>query len=219
MFPKSHIGGRKSRCTKKVLHNIVKKIYAGWNKNQIASLLMLDISGAYNYVCKIRLLHNLRKQRINLKVDRLIKFFLSNKTTTIKTNICILDHLSIQYGIPQGSLLSPIFFLFYKANVLDICSSIIPGQSANAFIDDTSLLAIGPSIKKNCLNLAKAHKKCLKWAQTHGAVFAPSKYQLLHLTHQKKNYLSLPIKLLLLQSLKPSVTGRLLGVTLDSKLK
>ena len=100
LLPKLHIGGKKGRSTKKALHDIVEKIYTGWNKNQVASLLMLDISGAYNHVCKIRLLHNLRKRRINLKVVGLIKSFLSDRTTTMKTNECILDHLSIQYGIP-----------------------------------------------------------------------------------------------------------------------
>lgn len=104
----------------------------------------------------------------------------------MKTNEYILEDLSIQCGIPQGSLLSPILFLSYNADLLDICSSITPKLSASAFIDDTSLLAIGLSTKENCLNLAKAHKKCLEWAETHGAVFAPSKYQSLHLTRQKK---------------------------------
>lgn len=190
LLPKSHIGGRKGRSTEEALHDIVEKIYAGWNKNQVASFLMLDISGAYDHVCKIRLLHNLRKRRINLKMVGLIESFLSNRTTTMKTNECILDHLSIQCGIPQGSPLSPILFLFYNADLLDICSSITPGLSANAFIDDTSLLAIGPSTEENCLNLAKAHKGCLEWAETHVAVFVPSKYQLLYLTRQKKFCLS-----------------------------
>lgn len=178
--------GRKSRFTEKALHDIVEKIHAGCNKNQVALLLMFDISGAYDHICKIRLLHNLRKQQINLKVVGLIESFLSDRTTTMKTNKYILDHLSIQCGISQGSPLLPILFLFYNTDLLDICSNITPGLSANAFIDDTNLLAIGPSTKKNCLSLAKAYKGCLEWAEIYGAVFAPSKYQLLHLTRQKK---------------------------------
>lgn len=219
LLPKSHIGGRKGRSTEEALHDIVKIIYAGWNKNQVVSLLMLDISGVYDHVCKIHLLHNLRKQQINLKVVELIESFLSDRTTTMKTNGCILDHLLIQCGIPQGSPWLPILFLFSNADLLDICSSITPGLSANGFIDDTSLLAIGPSTEKNCLNLAKAHKGCLEWAETHGAIFALSKYQLLHLTCQKNFYLSLQIELLSSESIKPSTIGRLLGVTLDSKLR
>lgn len=94
----------------------------------------------------------------------------------MKSNEYTLKDLLIQCGIPQGSPLSPILFLFYNTDLLDICSSISPTLSANALIDDTSLLAMGSSTEENCLNLAKAHKKCLDWAETHGAIFAPSKY-------------------------------------------
>ena len=62
-----HIGGRRGRSTEEALHEIVEKVYAGWNKDQVASLLMLDISGAYDHVCQHRLRHNLRKRYLNLQ--------------------------------------------------------------------------------------------------------------------------------------------------------
>lgn len=60
---------------------------------------MLDILGAYDHICKIRLLHNLHKQPINLKLVGIIESYLCDRITIMKTNKCILDHLSIQYGI------------------------------------------------------------------------------------------------------------------------
>lgn len=47
------------------LHEILEKVYAGWNKDQVASLLMLDILGAYDHTCQHRLRHNLRKRHLN----------------------------------------------------------------------------------------------------------------------------------------------------------
>lgn len=161
----------------------MEKIYVSWNKNQVASLLILDILNVYNHVCKIYLLHNLRKRRINLKIVGLIKSFLSHKTIIMKTYKCILDYLSIECGIPQESPLSPILFLFYNADFLDVCSSIIPRLSANAFIDNINLLTISPSTKKNRFNLAKIYKGYLEWAETYNAIFAVLKYQLVHLMH------------------------------------
>ena len=219
LLPKLHIRGKKGRSTEEALNDIIEKVYAGWNKDQVASLLMLDISGVYNYVCQNGLLHNLRKRKIKPEIVGLIASFSSDRTTTMKTNEYILEDLKIQCGIPQGSPLSPILFLFYNADLLNICSSINPKLSASAFIDDTSLLAIGSSTEESCLNLAKAHKKCLEWAETHGAVFAPSKYQLLHLTRQKKFSLTSEIQLSPSQIIKPGTTGRLLEVILDSKLR
>lgn len=180
---------------------------------------MLDISGTYEYVCKTRLLHNLRKRKINRAMVGLIGLFLFDRTTTMKTNEYTLKDLSFQCSISQGSPLLLILFLFYNANLFDICSSFTPTFSANAFINDTSLLAMGSSTEENFFNLAKAHKKCLDWAETHGAIFAPSKYQLLHITRQKKFTLTSEIHLSPTQIIKPCTTGRLLGVVLDSKLR
>ncbi len=43
LLPKLQIGGRKGQSTEEALHDIIENVYAGWNKDQVASLLMLDI--------------------------------------------------------------------------------------------------------------------------------------------------------------------------------
>src|SRR5207249_954898 len=67
LLPSTHIRERKGRSVDHALHTIVKKIYGAWNspKPQVISLLLLDVSGVFNNVSHTRLLHNLRKQRIN----------------------------------------------------------------------------------------------------------------------------------------------------------
>lgn len=130
----------------------------------------------------------------------------------MKTNKYILEDLSIQCGIPQGSLLSPILFLSYNADLLDICSSITQKLSASAFIDDTSLLAIGLSTKKNALIWLKLTRNA--WNGPRLMVLQP-----LHLTRQKKFSLTSEIQLSPSQIIKACTTGRLLGVILDSKLR
>lgn len=176
LLPNMHIGGR-GWSTEEALHDIVEKVYAGWNKDQVASLLMLDISGAYDHVCQHRLRYNLRKRHLNLQLVDLISSFLSNRVTTIQSNEFTSAELPITCGIPQGSPLSPILFLFYNADLLNDCSSAAPGLSVNSFIDDTTLCAISPSTEENCRLLTLAHSRCLSWSQTHGAISAPSKTQ------------------------------------------
>jgi hypothetical protein len=48
-LPNTHIGGRKPRSTEHALHLIIERIYKAWNTNcrRVASLLFLDVSGAY----------------------------------------------------------------------------------------------------------------------------------------------------------------------------
>ena len=47
LLPKTHFGGRRGSCIETAIYHLLEKIYAAWNKNKIASLLMMDISAAY----------------------------------------------------------------------------------------------------------------------------------------------------------------------------
>lgn len=85
ILPTTHIGGKKMRSTEHTLHAVTSRIYQAWNKGdgQVASLLLLDVSGAFDNVSHTRLLHNLRKRRIDERTVRWIASFLSNRHTRI----------------------------------------------------------------------------------------------------------------------------------------
>ena len=86
LLPKTHFGGRRESYIETAIHNLLEKIYATWNENEIASLLMIDVSIAYPNTSHKRLLHNLRKRKINHKVVELVVSFLTNRQTMVKTN-------------------------------------------------------------------------------------------------------------------------------------
>ena len=58
------------RSTEHALHAVTSKIYEAWDQktSQVASLLLLDVSGAFDNVSHIRLLHDLRKRRVDEKM-------------------------------------------------------------------------------------------------------------------------------------------------------
>jgi hypothetical protein len=70
VLPNAHIGGRKLRSTEHALHLIIEKIYKAWNtgRGKVASLLLLDVSGAFDNVSHERLIHNLRTRRVDEKL-------------------------------------------------------------------------------------------------------------------------------------------------------
>jgi len=85
VLPSTHVGGRKGRSTDHTLYVIIEKIYEAWNSPdpQVASLLLLDVSGAFDNVSHIRLLHNLRKRKIDERTVRWIASFLADRSTVI----------------------------------------------------------------------------------------------------------------------------------------
>ena len=127
----------------------------------------------------------LRKRRLDPQMIAWIASFVRDRTTIVKTNECSTNLVHISTGIPQGSPLSPILYLFYNADLLEICSSSSHQFTAGGFIDDTVLLATGPSIAKNCQKLKETHRLCVDWAKKHASKFDPSKYQLVHLSRKR----------------------------------
>lgn len=60
------MGGRPGRSTETALELLTEQIHTVWGvgNDKVASLLSIDVAGAFDTVSHQRLLHNLRKRRI-----------------------------------------------------------------------------------------------------------------------------------------------------------
>ena len=96
-----------------------------------------------------------------------------------------------------------------------------PGSNTSAlgFVDDINMLAYGKSTEENCKTLEVIHKKCEKWASRHGSVFAPKKYELIHLSRNPKKFNMFTVIQIGNNIIKPKTDIRILGLQIDSKLK
>ncbi len=99
-LPRTHYGGWRGSCIETAIHNLLEKVYTAWNKNEIASLLMMDVWAVYPNTSHQRLLHNLRKRKIDYKVVQLVGSFLTNRHTIVKTAEHTTSKLSIDLGLP-----------------------------------------------------------------------------------------------------------------------
>jgi hypothetical protein len=60
------------------------------------------------------------------------------------------DWIQTQTGIPQGSPLSPILFLFFISELLKDFQHADGGVIAFSFVDDMNLIAWGNTAEDNC---------------------------------------------------------------------
>lgn len=135
---------------------------------------------------------------------------------TLKLQEYTAPSAPIQTGIPQGSPLSPILYLFYNADLIEVCKT--ENTEAVGYIDDASILAIGSTSQHNCKTLKAIHRKAQKWAHQHGSQFAPAKYELVHFT--RNPIISITHALRLPHTtIKASPSCRYLGIQMDSKLQ
>jgi len=88
-------------------------------------------------------------------------------------------------GLPQGSPLSPILFLFFNADLLD---QAIPSGGTMAFVDDYTAWVVGASAGAYTKVIQEVGLPQLeKWEESSGAVFEASKTAFVHYTRWRHN--------------------------------
>jgi hypothetical protein len=214
-----HLRGKRGMSAEHALHGLVERIYRAWDDGQVASLLLLDVSGAYDHVSHPRLLHNLRKRRMDEKTVGWIASFLKGRTTTIQLREHTTEPLQIETGIPQGSSISPILYLFYNADILENASRQVTGAATGGWINDIYFLICGRSTEENCSELARMHQQAEQWSATHGSKFDLRKYQLIHLARSFKRYNMQQTLTIAGATIEPAETACYLGVTIDRRLR
>lgn len=61
LLPETHLGGRKGVSVDHAIQLILGKVHQAWGEGKIASMLLLDVAGAYDMVSHERLLYNMRQ--------------------------------------------------------------------------------------------------------------------------------------------------------------
>lgn len=181
ILPHNHFRGRKQRSTVHALSYLQEKVFSAWRRKQTVSVVNFDVKGAYNNVNRTVFLERLREQGIPEVIIRWIASFCSDRKASILVNEQTSEVKDLPHaGLPQGSPLSPILFLFFNASLVQ--HQIQRGGSM-AYVDDYSAWTIGPSAAENTLWLQQEVIPLLeKWERESGAVFDAGKTSFIHLT-------------------------------------
>lgn len=102
LLPQSQMGARPGRSTVSALELITEQVQSVWKGNPtiVASMLCLDISGAFDNVSHQRLIHNIKMKAYPGYIVRFVESFLQDRTTCLRLGEFI-DHPRPQNtGIP-----------------------------------------------------------------------------------------------------------------------
>ena len=136
-------------------------IYAAFEEfpSRETRAVFLDISKAIDKVWHDGLIFKLKTYGVSGPFLTLIKSYLMNRKQRVVLNGKCSEWSEITAGVPQGSVLGPLFFLIYINDLVDGLSS-----EAKLFADDTSLFTIVYDENIAASQLNKDLKVISEWA-------------------------------------------------------
>ena len=83
------------------------------HKGELTGVLMIDLCKAFDLVDHSLLLRKLKNYRCSENALTWFTSYLSERTQRIDINGQISNHLENKCGVPQGSILGPLFFIVF----------------------------------------------------------------------------------------------------------
>lgn len=177
---KSQHGFRKgfSTCTQLVetIHDFSTSIN---NRTQIDAIFM-DFSKAFDKVSHTKLLHKVHKVFKNNQLTAWIAAYLTYRKQFVSFRDSISSVVTVDSGVPQGSVLGPLLFLIYINDIVhDIPVNI------KLFADDC-VLYNEINTKADQILLNSALQKVASWCHQWQMVINSEKTVFMRITHRKK---------------------------------
>ena len=221
LLPSVQSAYRSLHSTETAMLRIISDVYDAVNSSKVTLLALLDLSAAFDCVDHEILVNRLSGTfGINGLVLSWLVSFLSNRTQYVAFNGSVSTTTNLECGVPQGSVLGPLLFVLYTADIVEIAASF--GVSVHCYADDIQLYvhcdvaSVDEAINRilNCIAAIDL------WMSSNRLKLNPDKTQFLWLGtwQQLKKFnqpdLHMPSGLVI----KTSSVARDLGVLLDSHL-
>ena len=157
-------GFRKGRSCEDQILRITQSIEDSFQQlpMQRSVLALLDFSKAYDTVWRERLLTSMIDKAVPLPIVKWLASFLQNRLAKVRFNNKLSDTRCIRQGLPQGSVLAPVLFIFYIDNLAEL----LPADTVNIlFADDVGIKGAGPTIASAQEKVQKTVDIVAKWSK------------------------------------------------------
>jgi hypothetical protein len=185
IIPNNHYGARPGRSTTDAIHMVVKIIKDAWREGKVATVLCMDVKGAFLSVDLDRLVHDMRMRGVPWQhTDWLMRRY-AGCTSRISFGDYTSDAFAVQGGLDQGDPHSGFAYLIYNSDLAEI-PKVSKGEAGVVFVDD--LITVADTFKethKKIRSIIQRPHGIKEWAKDHNALFGPAKYQMLDASRWK----------------------------------
>ena len=212
---KFQYGFRKNHSTEHALIELVDQIRLSMNNNQMTCGIFIDLSKAFDTVNHNILLQKLEHYGIRGTALNLFKSYLSNRKQYVQIDKCKSQTLPITCGVPQGSVLGPLFFILFINDLPNCC----PEGKTRLFADDTTIFFHSNSIENIKSKSKMIMTQLTNWFKANKLTLNSEKSSFTIFKSSKKDNPNLPNQIEFLdQYIKRATDIKFLGVILDENL-
>jgi hypothetical protein len=149
LYYKSQYGFRHKHSTEHALLELTDRLLTSMDKNDCPTSIFIDLTKAFDCLNHNILIHKLKHYNLQDKAIALCKNYLTHRQQYITLQNTTSNHLNINTGVPQGSILGPFLFLIYINDLPNSSSSI----DFITYADDTTLItSLNSNFSTNSLN-------------------------------------------------------------------
>lgn len=173
-------GFRSAMSTSDAILRVINEVTDAINSDQKPLAVFLDLKKAFDTVSHEILLKRLHSYGVRGAALELFSSYLKNRSQRVRVNGVLSDVVSIEFGVPQGTVLGPILFLAY---INPLCKLEVDGAIVS-FADDTVLLVAGPTWDEVQKKAEVELRKIMNWLdgnlltlnldKTHFICFSPT---------------------------------------------
>nr|CAI5860927.1 unnamed protein product [Callosobruchus analis] len=184
--PNQH-GYQKNKSTVSATFDFIKRILDSLDNGFLAIGLFIDLSKAFDCVNHETLLNKMERMGIRGVAYQWCKSYLQNRKQQVKIIHESKEYFSTKkttkYGVPQGSVLGPLFFLLYVNDLQTYLND--DNISISSYADDTNILLFGKYYGEIILKTEIAFKKTQQFFQENSLTINTNKTHCILFRHKR----------------------------------
>lgn len=160
LLSQQQFGFRKNRSTSDAVSELTNHVAEVLDAGDKCLAIFLDIAKAFDSIPVPRLIKKMGDFGIRGTQHDLYSDYLTNRKQCVKLNDTISDPETVNYGVPQGSIVGPTLFLGY---INELCNLTLKNGKIITFADDTALIFHGKSWNDVFANAQNGFNKVNAW--------------------------------------------------------
>ena len=164
LLVKEQHGFRKAHSTTHSVAQLTNHIYKNLDNKTPTLPVFIDFKKAFDCVQHPVLLEKLRSLNLDATVTDWVKNYLTNRQQRVFANGTYSSYLNVTQGVPQGSVLGPLFYIVYANDLINI----VKNCNIAMYADDTVLYISGKNFDVSVKKMQEDIDSLVQWCNGNG---------------------------------------------------